>query len=249
MSRVRTPSVALFAALLLTTAGACQDTSGPKPPQSLKILFIGNSLTYYNNLPGTVAELAVAGGDVIHVEMVAKPGYALIDHLTNGTEAEDAIRRERWDYVVLQQGPTTLLVNRDSLILWTQMFDPIIRSVGATPALYMVWPQASQPGNFDAVRTSFQMAAQAVNGVFLPAGVAWQDAWQRDATLPLYGPDNFHPSPLGTYLAALTIYERLTGRDPRTLPPYAIVDGTALNVPEATVRVLQQAAHAANTQY
>ena len=249
MSRFRTSFSTMLALSLLTGAAACQDTSEPKPPLSLKILFIGNSLTYYNNLPGTLAEIAVAGGEVIQVEMVAKPGYALIDHLTNSTEAEDAIRREQWDYVVLQQGPTTLPVNRDSLILWTKMFDPIIRSVGARPALYMVWPQANQPGNFDAVRTSFQMAADAVNGVFLPAGVAWQDAWQRDATLPLYGPDNFHPSPLGTYLAALTIYERLTGHDPRTLPPYALVDGSALNVPEATVRVLQQAAHSANLQY
>jgi hypothetical protein len=249
MSRFRTPLAALAAALLLSSVGACQDTSGPKPPLSLKVLFIGNSLTYYNNLPGTVAEIAVAGGDVIQVEMVAKPGYALIDHLTDGTEAEDAIRREPWDYVVLQQGPTTLPVNRDSLILWTKMFEPIIRSMGARPALYMVWPNASQPGNFGAVRTSFQMAADAVAGVFLPAGVAWQDAWQRDAALPLSGPDGFHPSPLGTYLAALTIYERLTGHDPRSLPPYAIVDGAALNVPEATIRLLQQAAHSANTRF
>ena len=185
----------------------------------------------------------------IQVEMVAKPGYALIDQLTNGTEAADAIRRGHWDFVVLQQGPSTLPIDRDSLILWTRMFDPIIRSVGAKPALYMVWPRASRPDNFDAVRTSFQMAAKAVNGVFIPAGVAWQDALRRDATLPLYGPDNFHPSPLGTYLAALTIYERLTGHDPRTLPPYAFVGGAALNVPEATVRLLQQAAHSANTQY
>lgn len=249
MIRVRAPVAALLAVSLLTGIGACQDTSGPPAPQSLKVLFIGNSLTYYNNLPGTVAEIAVAGGDVIQVEMVAKPGYALIDHLTSGTEAVDAIHRVRWDYVVLQQGPTTLPINRDSLILWTQTFDPIIRSVGARPALYMVWPPAGQPGSFDAVRISFQMAADTVNGVFLPAGVAWQDAWRRDASLPLYGPDNFHPSPLGTYLAALTIYQRLTGHDPRTLPPYAVVDGAPLNVPEATVRLLQQAAHAANIQY
>lgn len=249
MSRYRTPLAALMAVSLLTGAAACQDGSEPAPPVTRKVLFIGNSLTYYNNLPATVAEIAVAGGDVIQVGMVAKPGYALIDHLTEGTDAVDAIRRERWDYVVLQQGPTTLPVNRDSLILWTKMFDPIIRSAGARPALYMVWPNANQSGNFDAVRTSFQMAAQAVDGVFLPAGVAWQEAWRRDAALPLYGPDHFHPSSLGTYLAALTIYERLTGHDARTLPAYAVVDGAALNVPEATVRILQQAAHAANAQY
>ena len=37
-----------------------------------------------------------------------------------------------------------------------------------------------------------------MDGVFLPAGLAWQRALQRDATLGLHGPDNFHPAPLGT---------------------------------------------------
>jgi len=252
MQRWRTLFTSMLALGLLAAAGACQDTAAPaapSPPVSLRVLFIGNSLTYYNDLPATVAGIATAAGDSVLVEMVAKAGYALIDHLTLSGEAEAAIRRGGWDFVVLQQGPTTLPVNRDSLILWTRMFDPLIRAVGARPALYMVWPPASQPGGFEAVRVSFQMAAQAVNGVFLPAGVAWQDAWQRDGSLALYGKDGFHPSPLGTYLAALTIYQRLTGHDPRTLPPYAFVNGAALNLPEATVRLLQQAAHQANAQY
>jgi len=239
---------------LLAGAGACQDAGAPAPPPSrepvsLRVLFIGNSLTYVNDLPATLAGVARAGGDTIRVEMVARPNYALIDHLTYHSGAEEAIRRGGWDVVVLQQGPTSLAVNRDSLILWTKMFDPMIRAVGARPALYMVWPAADRPQDFDAVRTSFQMAAQAVDGIFLPAGEAWLDAWQRNTTLALYGPDGFHPSPLGTYLVALTIYEELTGHDARSLPPRAVVNGAALAVPEQTVRLLQEAAHQADTDY
>jgi hypothetical protein len=251
MSRLRLPAVALMSVVVLTATGACQD-AGPRTPNdpvSLRVLFIGNSLTYVNDLPGTLAGIARSGGDTIRVEMVARPNYALIDHLTEHSGADEAIRRGGWDVVVLQQGPTSLPVNRDSLILWTRTFDSIIRVVGARPALYMVWPPAGRPQDFDAVRTSFQMAAQAVDGVFLPAGVAWVDAWQRNATLSLYGPDGFHPSPLGTWLAALTIYEALTGHDPRRLPPSAVVNGVALDLPEGTVRLLQQAAHQANAEY
>ena len=65
----------------------------------------------------------------------------------------------------------------------------------------------------------------------------------------LYGTDGFHPSPLGTYLAALTIYEALTGHDARTLPPTAVVNGAPLDLPEQTVRLLQEAAHQANVDY
>lgn len=251
MIRLRAAGIALPAALLMAAAGSCQETPAPTPapaPEavSLRVLFIGNSLTYVNDLPATLAGIARSGGDTIRVEMVAKPNYALIDHLTLHSGAEEAIRRGGWNVVVLQQGPTSLPVNRDSLILWTKMFDPMIRAVGARPALYMVWPAADRPQDFDAVRTSFQMAAHAVDGLFLPAGQAWLDAWARNTTLPLYGADGFHPSPMGTWLAALTIYEALTGHDARNLPSTAVVNGAALAIPAQTVRLLQEAAHQAN---
>jgi hypothetical protein len=243
-----------MAVAVLAAAGACQEAPAPTPTPnpnavSLRVLFIGNSLTYVNDLPATLAGVAKAGGDTIRVEMVARPNYALIDHLTYHSGAEEAIKRGGWNVVVLQQGPTSLPTNRDSLILWTRMFDPMIRAVGARPALYMVWPAADRPQDFDAVRTSFQMAAQAVDGIFLPAGEAWLDAWQRNTTLALYGPDGFHPSPLGTYLVALTMYEALTGHDARTLPPRGVANGVPLEASEQTIRLLQEAAHQANVEY
>jgi hypothetical protein len=75
----------------------------------------------------------------------------------------------------------------------------------------MVWPSRERFGDFDGVRASYTNAAKDVNGLLLPAGDAWRAAWRRDAHLALYGADNFHPSPLGSYLAALVIVHRLTG--------------------------------------
>jgi hypothetical protein len=46
----------------------------------------------------------------------------------------------------------------------------------------------------------------------------WKTAWEIDATLPLYGPDAFHPSELGTYAAAVTIYAVARHRSPVGLP-------------------------------
>jgi len=251
MQRWRTLFTSTLALGLLAATGACQDTGSPAPqqPVSLRVLFIGNSLTYTNNLPGTLAGVARTAGDEIYVEMIARPDYALIDHLTNNSGAEAAIRRGGWDVVVLQQGPTTLPINRDSLVLWTRMFDSIIRPTGARTALFMVWPAGPSAQGFNAVRLSYQDAATAVHGVFLPAGAAWQIALQQDSTLALYGPDNFHPSPLGSYLAAITIYEKLTGHDARKLSGYAFMNGAALNVPTTTVRLLQDAAHEADSRY
>jgi hypothetical protein len=150
---------------------------------------------------------------------------------------------------VLQQGPTPAGICRDSLVLWTNLFNPRIHAVGAKPAVLMVWPIVGVGPPFDDVRVSFQMAADAVSGTFLPAGEAWRAALRADSTLSLYGSDGFHPSPIGTFLAALEIYERITGHDARTLPALAFSNGQRFTLPETTIRLLQAAAHEANVNY
>jgi hypothetical protein len=90
-------------------------------------------------------------------------------------------------------------------------FDEVITGHGARTALYMVWPSSERRQDFDAVSESYALAAADVRGILLPAGDAWRAAWREDPSLPLYGSDGFHPSPLGSYLAALVIYNRLIG--------------------------------------
>jgi hypothetical protein len=214
-----------------------------------RVLFIGNSLTYTNDLPGTVAAMALAAGDTIQVQTVAGPNLALIDHVSRQTDAVDAIKSWQWDYVVLQQGPTPLPLYRDTLILATKWLQPYIRGAGARSAQLMVWPAATKRASFDEVRRSNQLAAKAVGGVFLPAGEAWRAAWSAGPGIALYGRDGFHPSELGTYLTALVIYEGLTGRDVTTLPPRVTVAGKRLQIPTATVRLLQRVAHETVVRY
>jgi hypothetical protein len=239
------------AALFAVSTLAC--TSGVSTPDfgnaRMRVLFIGNSLTYSNDLPGTLAALARITGDTMYVESVAGPDLALIDHVHGASNAIDVIRRNSWDFVVLQQGPSSVAVNRDTLVLGTQLLDPHIRASNARAALYMVWPSTDRIQFFTAVRDSYRAAADAVDGVFLPAGEAWQTAWRADPELPLYGGDGYHPSRLGTYLAALVMYEQFTGKDARALPTNAIVGGAALNASPATIRLLQEAAHETNAAY
>jgi hypothetical protein len=220
----------------------------PRLTGGIQVLFIGNSLTFVNDLPGTLSKMALAVGDTIQVDAVTFSNFALIDHYQAGN-ALTAIASQRWDYVVLQQGPSTTPINRDSLIISTRLFAPHIRNAGARAALYMVWPTRDRFAFFDSARESYQLAADTVGGVFMPAGRAWLTAWETDPNLGLYHADGLHSSPLGTYLAALVIYERLTGHDARRLPVNPLVEGRPLGAPEATVRLLQRAAHETNTQY
>jgi hypothetical protein len=247
----------LFTLVLLGSIAGCggrgapPQSSGPTPakPGLLRVLFIGNSLIYTNDLPGTVAGLALGAGDTIEVQTVAAPNLALIDHVAGQTNAVETIKSGRWDYVVLQQGPTPLPLYRDTLILATKWLQPYIHDAGGRSAQLMVWPSATKRASFDEVRRSSQLAAKAVGGVFLPAGEAWRAAWAAGPRVALYGPDGFHPSELGTYLTALVVYEGLTGRDVTTLPARITMGGKRLQIPTATVRLLQRAAHETVTRF
>ena len=237
------PAVAACLSLDVTSA------DDELPAGGIHVLFIGNSLTYTNELPRTVADIALQAGDTIRVRTIARPNFAVIDHALGMSDAVNVIKSQSWDYVVLQQGPTTLAINRDTLIIATKLLDPDVRGAGGRIAQLMAWPDADSRQLFPAVRASSQAAAQSVNGVFIPAGDAWRAALEADPTIQLYGFDRYHPARLGTYLAALVVYERVTGRDVRNLPPTATVAGTRLIASEQTIRFLQQIAHETVLRY
>jgi hypothetical protein len=122
----------------------------------------------------------------------------------------------------------------------------VIRQAGARTALYMVWPESFRREAFPDVSASYRLAAQDVGGTLLPAGEAWVAAWRRNPGLQLYGPDGFHPTVMGSYLAALTIYAGLTGASPTGLPArLRLRNGANVEVSATDVPVLQAAAEEA----
>jgi hypothetical protein len=229
--------IALAAAFALASCGS----TSPNPRPDLRVLFIGNSLTYANQLPDMVERLASAvGGATITTESVVFGNYSLQDHWVRG-DAIRAIEQGGWDVVVLQQGPSSLPESRALLVQYAEMFAERIRAVGARPALYSVWPERSRAEAWDDVTSSYAAAAQAVDGMLLPAGEAVREARRQDPTLQLCAADGFHPSALGSYLAALVIYARLTEHSPAGLAPLA----PPLPLTGPTAQVLEAAAASA----
>jgi hypothetical protein len=207
--------IALLAALLVTALapmGASADT------RHLRVLFLGNSLTYTNDLPAMVSAIAAKTGRTqIEHDMFAPGGWALEDHWAAGT-GRQMLADEAWDAVVLQQGPSSLPESGVNLTEWTKRWADEARAHGVRPALLTVWPEQARSYAFGAVISHHRTAARAAHTALFPAGVAWQSAFERAPKLRLYGPDGFHPSPLGTYLTAVVVYAGLTGELPRPLP-------------------------------
>jgi len=222
--RVRLLLVALVMACASEQPAAPQD--GEPPENALRVLFIGNSLTYENDLPAIVAALADSArvSRPFWYRVAAYPNYSLEDHWLDG-RARTALGQRAWDVVILQQGPSSLPENQILLRDWSLQFAPLIRAAGARPALYMVWPEAARMSAFDAVAAAYTGAAVAVDGILFPVGRAWLEAWKRDGALPLHGADGFHPSVAGSWLAALVIVDRLYTVNLDSLPAHVRTRG------------------------
>jgi len=216
--------------------------SGPSGPGS-GILFVGNSLTYWNDLPLIVqAVFDAARGTSYDVGMVAFPDVSLEDHWLDGT-ARQEIERGGWQIVVLQQGPSSLPESRTLLRDYVGRFSERIKSIGARPALYSVWPSQSRQADFDRAIESYKLAADDVGGMYFPVAAAWRAVWQRDSTVALYSPDGLHPSVAASYLAALVIYGVIANKTPVGLPSeIPLRDGRPLVIPAALAATLQAAA-------
>ncbi len=228
-------------ALLVAVASlSCGSTAPELPDDGLSVLFVGNSLTAENDLPGMVAALVGAAGvERFRYEEVTSGGFALQDHWIDG-RAIEAIEGARWDVVVLQQGPSSLESSRLNLIEYAGRFAEKIRERGGRPALYMVWPPLG--GDWDAVTRSYTDAAAAVNGMLFPAGEALRAVHAEEPGIPMFAADQFHPSREGSYLAALVIVGGLTRRSTEGLSLLrSIVD-----LPPTESAKLERAADRAN---
>lgn len=136
-------SVSMISMVLLS----CSSCSGKSPvldtnEDGLRVLFIGNSLSYSNDLPVMLHRmLQYAEIPVAKIESVAFSNFGLQDHWVSG-EARTEIATGSWDVVVLQQGPSAT-EGRPSLLEYSERFAEEIAAAGAQTALYMVWPSAS----------------------------------------------------------------------------------------------------------
>ena len=249
---LRTASrLAIVFSLLFGCTGESGAEPEPKgrPVKGMRVLFIGNSLTYANDLPLMVQALARSAGQEMYVEAVTYGGYNFEDQWNQGT-ALKALERMKWDFVVMQQGPSSLVENREDMRKWAKRFAPKIQKAGARQALYMVWPALDRVAYFDDVREAYSLAAQDVKGIFIPAGEAWRAAWRRDPKAPLYSYDDFHPSTAGTYTAALSIYGMLTKKPVQGLPAQLeLANGEKVDLPQALAALLQESAAEANKTY
>lgn len=180
-----------------------------------RLLFIGNSFTARNDLPGMLARLADASGRRVEHELVQAGGASLKRHWNAG-EAHAAIARGGWTHVVLQEQSTLPLKDRERFHENVRRFAPAVRAAGAELTLYATWAREAAPEAAHAqLADAYDAIARELKATLVPVGMAWRRA--KVAGLALYDRDGSHPSPLGTYLAACVFHVALLGPLPKPL--------------------------------
>jgi hypothetical protein len=205
-----------------------------------RVLFIGSSLTFYNDMPDMFAELAVSGGHTVEVDMSAYGGWTLSDHAASDNTSSKL--EQHWDYVILQEQSVIPSITDER----TEKMYPAVRLLyskvsGGALILFMTWGR--RDGLFDAGFSNFSdMQAQIQAGyteignelgvVVAPVGVAWQDVIQQNPQVTLWHTDGVHPSKEGSYLAACVFYAVIFQQSPEGLAYTA-------GLPEEITQVLQ----------
>ena len=192
----------------------------------LRVLFVGNSLTYYHDMPEMVGRLAAAdpGPEPLIVVSYTRGAARLSDFAGDGG-LRRLLEEVRWDDVVLQEQskiPSLPPAERAQLMdPAARVLDSRITAAGARTLLFMTAGYEHGSGGGDSYQAmqlrlyqGYLAVGSELGAGVVPVGVAWEQAHLRQPDLGLWSWDGTHPSTAGSYLDACMFYAALTGRSP-----------------------------------
>ena len=207
------------------------------------ILFLGNSMTYFNDLPTVFMNLSRSGGFAAEVYELTEGSYRLeyfADETDEvGAQVYDALESYDWDYVILQeQSGISTIGAEEHMYPAARTLDSMIREANGESVFLMTW--AYREGfslpllglEFKNTREEMQtqMAqnyrdiATELDALLAPAGIAFMRCSSNYPEIELWDEDGNHPSPAGTYLAACVLYQVLYDQSPGELGYTADLD-------------------------
>lgn len=194
-----------------------------------RVLFIGNSITYFNNMPQTFEAIANSKGDTTVVTMYAPGGTGFVHHATDPNVFAH-FRQGNWDYIVLQPGsnespgysyPIDETLERarilqDSVYKYNPCVEVLFYEIS-----YGVWGSSASDlvtynNTMDLIRANLTHLADSTETFFAPVGEAFRTAWNQNQTNLLWGGfGDIHPNAKGSYLAACVFYATIFQKNSR----------------------------------
>ncbi len=210
-----------------------------QPGDTVRVLFLGNSFTGANNMPGLFEDLARAAGRNVIVRMHAPGGVYIGDtrpgQLSHAYDpaVHQLLKSEKWDYVVAQDNQGHYSYDIGVYPSYAEVYrgHTIIRDtlLSANPCgrliLFSGWCfKNGWPGQFpdgksmnQRVYENYVYANKTIKELVSPIGIAWNRVSDSLPGVDLWSPDEAHPSLEGSYVTAATVYATIFRSDPYTL--------------------------------
>ena len=219
--------------------------------ESASVLFIGNSYTYVNDLPGVVAAMAKAGKPKLKTQSYTAGGAALLQFWEDPehTKARELVKQGGFDYVVLQDQSVTPCTSPQWTLKFGGKWAQLAHYGKSKPVFFLTWAHRTPDGSTfdsamqDELSAVYRRAAQENDALLAPVGEAWRRWYQLHPSGSLHAEDGSHPNALGTYLAGCVFYAVLTKKSPIGLPcRLRTAPRHTLSVPADEARECQQIA-------
>lgn len=204
----------------------------------MKILFIGNSYTYYNDMPSLFSALAETNGKACDVKSITKGGRKLYQNLSGEDEMAQEIAAlpsqvETYDACVLQENSTYAIGHNDLFREGVKGHIELLSSVVSKFYLYETWsrkegsPTLEENGWTTETMTSgialaYREVGQIYGAEIVPVGEIFYACVRKYPEIELYHPDKSHPSYTGSALSAIAHYRAIFGELPKTLEALTI---------------------------
>ncbi len=190
-----------------------------------KILFIGNSLTYFNNMPALFQSIAADKGRMVEIAQHTPGGTGFIHHVDNN-EVYNLFSSEQWDAVVLQPGSSEsagVSSNTQETIMRGQRLIDSIRAYSPCAKIILyeisngIAPNQSGGGDYahyfetqSMIKDTIKAIANGLQIPFAPAGECFRMYYEAHQDLALHNSYNdIHPNLNGSYLVACSIFNTL----------------------------------------
>ena len=185
-----------------------------------KVLMIGNSFTFYWNLPQVIETMFDSSNIKIKVDQKSIGGSKLKDHWNYNKDKSYNI--EDYEFVILNDHSTYPLNHIDTCSKYISLFSNYVRKYNGKTLIYGTW-EYPYLKNISSQKPSKTMqildSLSRINDVtYVPVGNAFDYIEKNHPYINLYMDDNKHPSPNATYLAACVFYSMISGKSPVGLP-------------------------------
>ncbi|WP_339659040.1 HopJ type III effector protein [uncultured Polaribacter sp.] len=202
-----------------SSLSAQTNTNSTTQEKRIKVLFVGNSFTYYNNLPQVVSAMAKSQNVNIDTKHSTIGGSSLENHWKSerGTQTRIMIELEKWDYVVFNNHSLSSITSPDKFLEYSKKFADLVRSKGAEPIFMMTWAYKSNPLMLPQIEKMHKLLCEQTNTNYIPGGPLFASSIKYRPDIELFH-DDIHPSSNGTYLLGLALYKYFTGKTVTGIP-------------------------------